>query len=649
MHLKNLFAVLLLAMLAACRQDADLPTGLTDQSPAATQPATVLVTDAPPTATPLPEMPRLLTICMAQEPRSLFYYDAVSTAERGVLAAIYDGPFESIDFAVQPVIVEKMPALADGDALLQPAAVAPGDWLVDAGGQLVTLAEGIFYRPSGCAEQACAQTYTGDQPVQVDQLVLRFRLLTGLQWSDGIPLTAADSVYSYEVAHSLYPAAWPERVLRTQSYRALDEQTVEWIGVPGDQDGLYHTHFYPPLPQHAWGGLNSQELPSTELASRQPLGWGAYTIQEWVAGDHITLQRNLFYFRAAEGLPNFDTLVYRFVDSGEEALSALLAGECDLIDQTAMLESQVGQLSGLQAESRLALITQNTAAWDVLAFGITSLESGRPDYFGQAEVRRAVAQCIDRYTLAQSLSGGRMVVAESYVPPGHPLYNPEAAQYPYDPQVAADRLQATGWLDLDGDPDTPRTSLGVAGVPDGTAFVVDYLVSPDAQSQAAAQRIQGWLAACGIQADLVVQDPQIFLAAGPDAPVFGRQFDLAQFGWATAVEPPCDLYITNEIPGTYPEFSLGWGGVNAAGYSSAAYDQACANALYSLADQPLHTQAHAQAQALFAEELPALPLYWHSGLLVTRPDLCGISPASLTDGMLVDLEQVDVGEGCLGG
>jgi peptide/nickel transport system substrate-binding protein len=647
MHLNKLAVLLLLATLVACGQGADVSPEPTGRSPTATPLATVLLPES--TATPLPQAPRLLTICLAQEPRSLFYYDAVSTAERSVLAAIYDGPFETRTFTVQAVLVEKMPALADGDALLQPVPVAPGDLLVDADGQLVTLAEGVFYRPSGCAEQACAQTYTGDQPVQVDQLVLRFQLLAGLQWSDGAPLTAADSVYSYEVARSLYPAAWPEQVLRTQSYRALDERTVEWTGVPGDQDGLYHTRFYLPLPQHAWGGLNPQELPAAELVSRQPLGWGAYRIQEWVAGDHITLQRNPFYFRAAEGLPHFDTLVYRFVDSGEEALSALLAGECDLIDQTAMPEGQVDQLAALEAEGRLALVTQTAAAWDVLAFGITSLESGRPDYFGLAEVRRAVAQCIDRPALAQSLSGEQMVVAESYVPLDHPLYNPEAAQYPYDPQAAADRLQAVGWLDLDGNPATSRTSQGVAGVPDGTAFVVDYLVSSDAQSQSAAQRVQGWLAACGIQANLVPQDPQITLAAGPDGPVFGRQFDLAQFGWAAALEPPCDLYITNEIPGLYPDFPLGWGGMNAAGYSSAAYDQACTDALYSLADQPLHAQAHAQAQALFAEDLPALPLYWHFRLLATRPDLCGISPAPLADGLLADLEQVDVGEGCLGG
>ena len=646
MHLKNLIGILLLALLAACGRGVDLPAGQTDQSLATSQPpAAPSPTPADP-ATPQPEPPGLLTVCLAQEPRSLFYYDAVSTAERGVLAAVYDGPFETTAFSVQPVIVEKMPALADGDALLQPATVAPGDLLVDAAGQLVNLAQGVRYRPTGCGEQACAQTYTGDQPVQVDALVVRFRLLTGLQWADGAPLTAADSVFSYELARSLYPAAWPERVLRTQAYRALDELTVEWTGVPGDLDGLYHTRFYPPLPQHAWGGLSAQELPSSELASRQPLGWGAYAIQEWVAGDHITLQRNPFYFRAGEGLPHFDYLVYRFVADGEEALAALLAGECDLVDQTAILESQVARLDGLQAEGRLAVITQPSAAWDVLAFGIASLEPGRPDFFGQAEVRRAVAQCIDRPALVEGLSGGRMTVAESYLPAEHPLYNAEAARYAYDPAAAAERLQAAGWLDLDADPATPRTAQGVAGVPDGTAFVVDYLISPDATSQAAARSIQAWLAGCGIQADLVTQQAQSLLAAGPEGPVFGRQFDLAQFGWVTAVEPPCSLFITNEIPGSYPEYDLGWGGMNAAGYSRQTYDEACADALTSLADQPLHTQAHAQAQALFAEDLPALPLYWHFRLLVTRPDVCGLSPAALADGLLADIEQVDVGEGC---
>jgi peptide/nickel transport system substrate-binding protein len=268
MHLKNLIAVVFLVCLTACGRSGVLPTEQSTQSLATSQPPTPLPPGPTATATQLPEPPRLLTICLAQEPRSLFIYSAVSTAERGVLAAVYDGPFETQGYTTQPVILEKMPALADGDALFQEISVSPGDLLQDADGHLVNLAEGVVYRPSGCRELACAQAYTGDQPVQMDQLVVRFRLLAGLQWSDGQPLTAADSVYSYEVARSLYPAAWPERVMRTQSYLALDELTVEWSGVPGDQDSQYSARFYPPLPQHAWSGLTAQELPTSEMASR---------------------------------------------------------------------------------------------------------------------------------------------------------------------------------------------------------------------------------------------------------------------------------------------------------------------------------------------------------------------------------------------
>ena len=89
---------------------------------------------------------------------------------------------------------------------------------------------------------------------------------------------------------------------------------------------------------------------------------------------------------------------------------------------------------------------------------------------------------------------------------------------------------------------------------------------------------------CGIQLEILSQPAEQYLAAGPDGPVFGRQFDLAQFAWMTAVEPPCSLYLTNEIPGPYPDYPKGWGGVNASGYSNAQYDQACLDALYSLAD-----------------------------------------------------------------
>ncbi len=114
----------------------------------------------------------------------------------------------------------------------------------------------------------------------------------------------------------------------------------------------------------------------------------------------------------------------------------------------------------------------------------------------------------------------------------------------------------------------------------------------------------------------------------------------------TAVEPPCSLYLTNEIPGPYPDYAIGWGGVNASGYSNLQYDQSCMDALYSLPDMPQHLQKHADAQAIFAEDLPALPLYWHYRVIVGRPDLCGIPQQVVAESIFSNLELFNYGEGC---
>ena len=648
MHIKNLAILLLLFGLAACSRGVVAPVNVPTTQPS--QPSQVGDTALPPrlTETSVPSIPstRLLTICLVREPRTLFLYEAVSSSEQSVLSAIYDGPIDTLNFNTQAVILDKLPSTADGDAFFQPAAVGKGDLVVDAQGNMTNLAEGTIYRPSGCSEQACARAYSGTEPVQMDQLVLHFKLLPDLKWSDGSPLTAADSVYSFEVARNLYSSAMPDRVSRTAAYKAVDELTVEWVGIPGFVDSSYQAKFYSPLPQHAWSGTPVDELPANEASSRKPQGWGAYVIDEWVAGDHITLHANPLYFRADEGLPYFNNLVYRFVSDSREALSAVLAGECDLVDQATGLESQTDSLLQLRDEGKIALIFQSAFAWDVLELNLSPLAQDRPAFFASREVRRAVAMCIDRQALVDSISGGQVQVADSYVPAVHPLYYSEAVHYAYDPQAASKLLTASGWLDDDGDLSTPRIAQGVEGIADGTAFIVQYLVSDDQERQAAAHMVQADLRQCGIQADILSLPVEEYLAAGPDGPVFGRQFDLAQFAWMTAAEPPCSLYLSREIPGTYPASSKGWGGVNAGAYSSPQYDQACLDALNSLPDMPQYTDKHAEAQRIFAEDLPALPLFWHYRLVVGRPDLCDVPAGAFFGSIFTELELLNYGETC---
>ena len=647
MHFNSLLAVILLVGLVACSQKPASSTGAypTQPVPSTRQPTSGVIELAP-TPTMLPAPARLLTICLGREPTSLFYYDAASTSAQDILAAIYDGPVDIQNYTEHPVILEKMPALNDGDARFQPVQVNPGDLIVDSSGNAVNLETGVTYRPGGCTELACAQTYSGDQPVTMDQLVLDFKLSPAIKWSDGTPLTSADSVYSYEIARGLYPSAQADLILRTQSYQASSEVSTQWIGIPGYQDGIYHNKFFTPLPQHAWNSYSVEELRTSDVAVRKPLGWGAYVIDEWISGDHISLHKNPLYFRAGENLPRFDNLVYRFVGSTDEALDALQAGECDLIDQTAMFEAQTPRLSELLGSHQVQAFYQNDAGWEQLTFGIHSIDSQRIMFFDLKEVRQAVAMCIDRGVLVADQVLNTQLLLDSYVPPSHPLYNSQVIHYDLDLQKAATLLESVGWIDADNTPTTPRTALGVAGVPDDTAFEVEYLVSSDAQPQSDALAIQKMLGQCGIRTKIVAQPVQEYLAPGPDGPVFGRSFDLAQFAWAGSFVPACNLFLTSEITGPYPDYPKGWGGMNATGYTNPQFDAACGNALFSLADASQHGSEHAKAQEIFSTELPAIPLYLHYNVSVARSDLCNYTSSSAVDSPLWDLELLDYGSGC---
>jgi hypothetical protein len=131
MHFKILAFAVMLIGLAACN-GGGLNVGSAPELTSTLVTLTPLLPESTQTPIPTPPPARLLTICLLNEPRTLFLYDAVSTSEQTVLSAIYDGPIDNKNYTAQPVIVEKIPSLADGDAQLQPIQMDKGDLMVDA-------------------------------------------------------------------------------------------------------------------------------------------------------------------------------------------------------------------------------------------------------------------------------------------------------------------------------------------------------------------------------------------------------------------------------------------------------------------------------------------------------------------------------------
>ncbi len=592
------------------------------------------------TATPEPEEvePKTLVVCMGQEPDTLYIYGGAMTAAAHVQHAIYDGPIDSNTFGYQPVIFDKLPSLSDGDAIISTVMVAAGDTIIDSSGEPVQLEEGLTVRPAGCRSTECEVTYEGGE-FEMDQMVVNFKIKEGILWSDGEPLKASDSVYSFELymdPDTPNPTRYAGE--RTASYEAMDDQTVVWTGLPGYIDSIYFTNFWQPLPEHILGNMTAAEIVESEEASRTPIGWGAYIISEWVAGDHISVVKNPNYFRADEGLPYLDEVVFRFV--GEEpnpAIAAMLAGDCDIISQDISLEDQAELLIQLEAQGELIPTFVTGTSWEHVDFGINPVESyDRPDFFEDVRTRQAIAMCLDTQAVIDAVLYGRSVKINSYIPPEHPMYNPDAKFWDYDPEAAKALLEEVGWIDTDGD--GIREAQGVEGIPDGTKLAFSWMSTTAGMRVAYMQIYQQNLIDCGIDLSLDNRPATEYFASGPEGPLFGRHFDIGSFTFGTGVQPPCNLYLSSQIPSE----ENGWAGQNDPGFIDPEFDEVCNAALQSLPGTPEYEQYHKEAQRIFAEKVPVVPLFLRLKLAAYIPEVSGFIVDPTENSEMWNIEAFDI-------
>lgn len=610
---QRIFVVIMLAAviaLGACRGEGLDALNLPEENQ----------TEFAPTPAPSPVPERILSICLGSEPRSLFYYGDQSDPARIIRQAIYDGPIDQIDFESVPIVLEELPSQANGLVALNTIEVFPGERIVDARGNATLLGMGVEFRPAGCSEEDCWEIFEDQLSVTLDQVEISYNLKDDISWSDGTPVTPQDSLFSYQTAGLIYQSINPTQLRFTASYQLGEEQDLIWIGLPGYL-GIYDyaDYFFHPLPSHRWGNFTRQEFLTAPESNTRPLGWGAYQVQEWIPGDHITLLPNPYYETAGTG---FDALVFRFVESGEEALAAFSAGECQVIANEPELLAYQAELLAWQARGDLQIYAAEGSAWEQISFGIEPLSSGN-SLFQDPELRKALAGCIDREAIAATrLDAGTVVDGIGY--PLLPDDSGEGQGLIYQPAQSILDLKELGWLDLDGDPETARIARGVENISNGTALEVKILAAEGDQRTLTLDFVKEGLQACGVAVEVSTLPAAELLAPGPEGPVFGRDFDLAYFSWRNGSYQPCKLFLSSEIPGIYPDFPKGWGGVNATGFSDPGFDQACLTLLGSLPDSEEHLEAEVAISEIFRAELPIIPLFFRRDLIIAHPEINGL-------------------------
>lgn len=621
--------VLLSILMTACTDGSDVGTGagpvetvkseslsaptkeavsdeqkLTEESPESTAEEKV-VTE--PTITP--EVDRQLVVCLSGTPVSLFPFGDDSITAIGLQHAIYESLYTSIGFDYQAHGLEKLPSLADGDVAIKSVMVEEGDRVKDVDGNVVVLVKDVIILNSAGEEIKFDGT-----SVEMKQMVVDFSFRPMI-WSDGSPVTAQDSVFSFNLASD------PQTVIRkngpanTESYEATGDRSVRWTGLPGHMDQTYFLNVWLPLPSHQLSEMSASELKTAEETTRMPLSSGPYVVTEWTAEDDLVLSRNEHYYRQEDGLPNLDRIIVRF-GNGEDFLVGDSADSCDVITNGAMHAGILPLLEMAAEKGEWDVLTSSGSVFEHIAFGIDPVQEyadRRPDWFEDTRVRQAVTMCTDRERMVEELTDGRAKLLHAYVPEEHRLYPDDLTKWPYDPEQANKLLDEAGYIDFSEDGRRQDVSSGIP-------MTITLGTNSESSLRLHITDIfQENMADCGIPVETYDFPAGTWFAEGPVGRLFGRRFDLAEFAWIGKALPDCGLYLSENITGPEEGGFGGWHNTNVTGWSNEEFDAACLAALDAMPASTDYDDYQREALRIFARELPAIPLFTNIKVAAVRP------------------------------
>ncbi len=558
--------------------------------------------------------PKTLTVCVGQEPDTLMPGASTRASASHVLEALLDGPIDNRDYDYQPIILEKLPSVKNGDAQVKKVKVKVGDSIVSADGEVVR----------------------AEREQDLDQVSATFKLKTGVTWDDGTALKASDSVFAYTLFKNKEAGAVNRFLLdRTASYAAGDALTVTWTGLPGFFYSEYASAFFAPLPEHVLKDVAPKELKAHAYA-RKPMGYGAFKLKEWVAGDRIELEKNPRYFRVGEGLPRVERLIFRFVGDPNDALALGIAGECDIITQDVLNLEQIPFLDRADTRSLVRGYYTGGAVWEHLDFNLTPDKAARPraGIFNDLRVRQAVAYGLNRKEIVDRVAYGKANVLGAFIAREHWAYPPDAnglEPYNHDAKKAETLLDQAGWL---------KGADGIR-VKGGQRLAVTFTtLGGNKATETIALVFREHMRAIGMDVRFDLVTATALLARGKeDTYLSGLNFDAIQFAWRNSGEVPLNLYRCDQVPARANNFV----GQNDTGYCNSEYDAAAATYFNNL-DRETRVKAAQTALKLLNRDVPFLPLYARVKVSATHPRVLNFKPNGTHQSELWNVEELDVKE-----
>lgn len=415
-----------------------------------------------------------------------------------------------------------------------------------------------------------------DWSLSGDGLTWTFTLRDGVHWHDGQPLTAEDVVFSIETYQAHPGAGWfMAQVGEIESARVIGENQVA-IHLARPYAPFLQTVAEAMLifPKHIWEDVADPQA-FTEPAAF--IGSGAYRLVQFSQAEGTYLfEANPDFFLGRPYVRRIE-----FVPTSDEIL-ALSGGDVAAFDKFGgVTEEMLDPFRQPPFE-----IKQAPGEWGMFLY--FNLEKASP--LQDVRVRQAIAHAVDRQAMVERvLFGFGGPGNPGFLPPANPFYNPDVTQYPHDPERAKALLEEAGY----------------DGRPIQVAYSPDWIMA----SARVVEIIETGLGAVGMNLNVVTMDQATIDAAAAEG-----NYEILITGFGGLGGDP------DQLRRNFASVSQSRGFSRAIGYQNAAFD-ALAEAQVSMSDPAKREAAVDEMQAILAQDLPALALYYTDRVVVYDADL----------------------------
>ncbi|MDP9172974.1 MAG: ABC transporter substrate-binding protein [Planctomycetota bacterium] len=443
--------------------------------------------------------------------------------------------------------------------------------------------------------------------------LIDFKLRRGVTFSDGVPFTADDVVFTYDWIQNPKVDCPRDRqgLDRVKSCEKVNDYEVVFkMKEPYYQSFVALGGIWI-MPKHFYGAYTPEQFNNSVGLL---MGTGPYRLAsptDWKPGPgKIELLRNERYWGIT---PSFDRLVFYQIESDAASLVMFGNGELDMIPMSPLPYTLALKNEKIMAHSQNMDYSSPLSGYFFIEWN--ELRDGKPTMFADKRVRQAMTMLINREQLCKDIYLG---FADPAPGPFHPLtkmHDPTLVDWKYDPDRAKALLKDVGYEDR---------GKGVLEKADGSQFSFKLTYpSKNETVDHVMQFVRDNLARSGINAELDPVDWTII-----DEREKGRTYDALFRGWGAGSleDDPHQMFDSTQVQDQ---------GDNSMSYSSPEFDRISRLARRTLDDAKRLELWH-QCERILHEDQPYTFMTVNRSLKLFDKRLANVRQARTGMNLVVD-------------